>query len=248
MSAKTAIAIALLPYASPAAPLVGTSPGTGSLISWWKLEEAGGVRSDSHGTNNLTDNNTVGQGSGVQGSAADFVEANSEMLSIADNVSLSTGNIDFTVGGWINLDDKSSSHCLAAKGRNTVAGLEYILYYDAGLDRFRFSISDGFGIAGENADNFGSPSAGVWYHVAGWHVASTSELGIAVNGGTADTQTASRNPQDAGDGFAIGNIIAGSPIYLNGLVDEAFFYKKALTADNRTFLYQEGNGVTYGDL
>lgn len=35
-----------------------------SLVSWWALDEASGSRADSHGSNTLTDNNTVTQGSG----------------------------------------------------------------------------------------------------------------------------------------------------------------------------------------
>ena len=32
-----------------------------NLVSWWDLEEASGARVDSHGSNDLTDNNTVGR-------------------------------------------------------------------------------------------------------------------------------------------------------------------------------------------
>lgn len=40
------------------------------LASWWDLDEASGTRSDSHGTNNLTDNNTVTQAGGKPNKAA----------------------------------------------------------------------------------------------------------------------------------------------------------------------------------
>lgn len=37
---------------------------TDNLISWWSLDEASGTRYDSHGTNHLTDNNTVSSEAG----------------------------------------------------------------------------------------------------------------------------------------------------------------------------------------
>jgi hypothetical protein len=36
-----------------------------SLVSWWSLSERSGIRYDQHGTNNLTDNNSVGWAAGV---------------------------------------------------------------------------------------------------------------------------------------------------------------------------------------
>lgn len=41
-----------------------------SLVSWWNLNEISGQRNDSHGTNHLTDNNTVTYAAGVASGAA----------------------------------------------------------------------------------------------------------------------------------------------------------------------------------
>ena len=57
-----------------AAPLrLPSNPGTTGLVSYWALDETSGTRYDSHGSNDLTDNNTVGYTTGVQGNAADFI-------------------------------------------------------------------------------------------------------------------------------------------------------------------------------
>src|SRR6056300_304684 len=57
----------------------GTSVvSTTDLVSFWKLDEASGTRVDAFGSNDLTDNNTVGQGTGtVYANAADFERSNS---------------------------------------------------------------------------------------------------------------------------------------------------------------------------
>ena len=77
---------------------------TDNLIAFWELEEASGTRNDAHGSNHLTDNNTVAQGTGKVGNCADFELDNSEYLSIADNAALSVGDEDFTIQAWFNIE------------------------------------------------------------------------------------------------------------------------------------------------
>jgi hypothetical protein len=71
------------------------------LVSYWNLDEVSGTRVDSHGSNDLTDNNTVGSilntKAAQNGAAASFVPANSESLSKA-SVTLPA---DFTVSMWV---------------------------------------------------------------------------------------------------------------------------------------------------
>jgi hypothetical protein len=75
------------------------------LVSYWELEESSGTRNDSHGSNNLTDVNTVGVATGIQGDAADFVRANTESLTITDASQTGldiTG--DMSLSFWMNVD------------------------------------------------------------------------------------------------------------------------------------------------
>ncbi len=44
---------------------------TDSLVAMWRLEESSGNRSDSQGSNTLTDTNTVGSGTGKQRVSSD---------------------------------------------------------------------------------------------------------------------------------------------------------------------------------
>ena len=68
-----------------------------NLVSHWKLDETSGTREDAHGSNDLTDNNTVGYGTGKQGNCADFEENDSEYLSRA---SASMSGATFTDSAW----------------------------------------------------------------------------------------------------------------------------------------------------
>lgn len=83
------------------------------LVSYWNLDEASGVRHDSHGSNNLTDHNTVGSVVGLGGYlAANFNAANEEYLSQSvasiDNYDLFVNDTDVSVGGWFNLSQIST--------------------------------------------------------------------------------------------------------------------------------------------
>src|SRR3990167_7395409 len=116
----------------------GTNPGTTGLISWWSLDEASGQRNDSHGSNHLTDNNTVLSAAGKVGNAADFEKSNSEFLSIADNPNLSTGDIDFTIAIWVK--PETASFPILGKITNP-SPLEYSISRVGGTGAFQFLVS-----------------------------------------------------------------------------------------------------------
>jgi hypothetical protein len=97
----------------------------GSLVAYWRLDEASGNATDTKGSSTLTDNNTVTSAAGKISTSRQFTAANSEFLSIADNAALSTGNIDFWIGGWIYNDSLSGQRMIASKGRLSVEGATF---------------------------------------------------------------------------------------------------------------------------
>ena len=72
-----------------------------NLISYWKLDEASGDALDAHGANPLTQTGSVGTAAGKVGTARDFSALTGAYFSHADNVDLSTGDIDFTIACWV---------------------------------------------------------------------------------------------------------------------------------------------------
>src|SRR6185295_10218115 len=137
-----------------------------NLVAYWKLDETSGSRSDSFGSNTLTDNNTVGSTAGKVGNAAQFIQANTEYLSAADNAALSVADIDFTFAFWVYLDSKTTgtSGNAALIVKESPAASEYeIIYAGDTTDRFIFTIFNSPGnttSASVLANNFGSPSTG----------------------------------------------------------------------------------------
>ena len=219
-----------------------------SLVSWWELNEESGERADAHGSNDLTDNNTVLYAAGKQGNAGDFEEVNVEYLSHADNASLSTGNIDFTFGCWVKMESDPGSHMYIISKYATVGNGEYALNFNTTTNRFEFFICDGSALGTVTANQLGAPATGTWYYVIVWHDATNSLVGVQVNNGTADTAAAGRNPQDGSDVFRIGNYGGASAISWDGLIDEVGFWKRLLTASEKTWLYNAGDGRAYSEL
>lgn len=212
---------------------------TDSLVSYWKLEEASGTRADSHGTNHLTDNNTVTQATGKLGNAAQFTAANSEWLSIADNASLSAGDTDFTLAAWVYLDSKSADRWFAAKGG------EYMFGYRNGSDRLIFIVAKAGNPTSITAGTFGSPPTATWLHVVGWHDAVADQIGIAVNAGTANTAAYSAGVDDSTSAFEVGRGDFFGLNYMDGRIDALGFWRRVLTAQERTDLYNGGAGLEY---
>lgn len=217
------------------------------LVAYWRLEEASGTRADATGRgNNLTDNNTVLSATGIFGNAADFELDNSESLSIADNTDLSTGDVTFTIPAWVNMESLPAAAMIASKANDAgaISAKEYWLYFDS--SRFRFRI---FGSAANTAvaDTFGAPSTATWYHVVGWHDADADTINIQINNGDVDSVATSTTPNDAGTAFAIG-ATAAAEFPFDGLIDEVGFWKRLLTAQEKTRLYNAGVGRSWPNL
>lgn len=220
-----------------------------SLIAYWKLEEASGTRLDElsgcGGSGcDLTDNNTVGQAAGKLGNAALFLTANSESLSINDHADLSTGDIDFSIAAWVYLDSKGANRGLVTKQSGTTAAtIDYQLIFHNGVDRYRLGVSNGSTITSVDASNYGSPALATWVYIVAWHDAANDTLNIQVNNGTVNSTSYSTGVQDTAASFKMGTTTTSS--YHNGRMDAVGFWKKVLTADERTLLWNGGAGCDY---
>ena len=214
------------------------SPGTTNLEAWWALDETSGTRVDSHGSNDLTDNNTVLYSSdGIKNNAADFEDTNSEFLSSTDTASLSFTDEDFSIALWVKFESVSGYHTLFAKS----ATREYDAYADSdGKVHWRI------GNAARHSLSSDSVTTGTWYFMAFIHDATNDKAGIwlddvysesAYSGGCTDT---------ASSDFFLGANHAGT--YIDGLLDEVAIWRQTLDSDHTNWLYNSGSGRTYGDL
>jgi hypothetical protein len=215
------------------------SPLLDNLVAHWQLEEASSTRFDSHGSNHLTDNNTVGQAAGKLGNAASFVASNEESLSIADNAALSMADIDFTIAGWVYFD--MLDFCGVAGKWEAGPQLEYLVYYDGSNLRFCVSAN---GSTPTSIANSQTISATTWYFFVGWHDSVANTINISVNNNTPASLSHSTGVFDGTAPFELGRNDEGAS-WLNGRLDSVSIWKRVLTSAERTQLYNSGNGLDY---
>ena len=211
------------------------------IIAAWDFEEASGTRFDNVGSNDLLDNNTVTQLSGIVGNAAHFDSTNQEYFNIVDNTDMSTGDINWTLSIWVYMDSKFSNKSILGKW-----GREYWLRYTSSSDRFEWRVYDsGDVLIGQVlANNFGSPSVDTWYNIVVEHDAANNTVGIIVNDGSQDEAATTAAASDQAGDFNFGTRDAGGSTtqYWNGRIDAAHFWKRLMLAAEVESLFNSGSG------
>ncbi len=210
------------------------------LQAYWKLGEASGTRSDSHGANHLTDSNSVGQAVGKLGNGAEFTAASSQSLFRADTAALSAGASSFTIAGWFKfVDIGTETKPLVSKWVSaSLADSEYILQANTS-NKLEFFVTDGSSSGFlEGTDVL---SDGVWYYIVAWHDADNDTINIQVNNGTPDSTSWGNGSLDTTSDFKLGV----NDTFFSGVMDSIGFWKRVLTTQERTELYNSGNGLEY---
>lgn len=222
------------------------------LVAHWKLNEASGTRNDSHsGGHNLTDNNTVASATGKIGDAADFEAGNSEYLSVTDNASISFGaDTPFTITFWAYFESVGGSfHPLLDKaGVGNGTGDEFLIDVEGGGWRAYVGNGSSFQSVTGSAGTTGTPTTGQWYFVVFWHdpVANTINLEVN-NNGSIRSSAWSGGTQDGTASLLFGKYNTAG-LYHDGLLDSVSYWHRVLTSDERTELYNSGNGLDYEDF
>lgn len=185
---------------------LGANGNDADALALYPLTEASGTRADRLGTSDLTDNNTVGSGTGVWGEVcADFEASNTELLSAASSAVFDRGDTDWFLNVWVKLESKTAAF-MVCKDKGSGAR-QWRLDYDSASDRFRWFVFDSSNnVAGTvTANTIGSPSVGTWYNITVWHSATDNEVGIRVNGGTAETSATTAAASTGVTGFRVGS-------------------------------------------
>ncbi len=218
-----------------------------ALVSWWSLNEESGNRADAHGSNTLTDINTVGFAAGKQGNAADIESATAEYLSIADGDAAGLKpTSSFTCFGWVKPESITAAYnTIVSYAINSGNFAGYILRSrDNSITEYTWYLYAG----GSYKDVVSTvvPVAGTWAFVAAWYDSSDEKLYISVNNETPVSTAGGSLALPASQPFYVGNDATSPTRYFDGLIDEAgVFIGYAMTADDRTALYNSGDGITH---
>lgn len=213
---------------------------TDNLVAFWELNEASGNAIDSLGSNDLTDNNTVG----ASGIARDFEDTNSEFFSHVSNATLQMGDIDFTILAWVRPETATGTHQIVAKDDDAGSARDYTLDISGG--DFRFYINGG----GSGIAQLGTVSAATDYMVVGQHDATGDTVGISVNASAfTTTGTGGISPNVSAAEFRVGaREYAGFENYWDGLIWRVGLWKRKLSGAEVTSLYNGGSGLSYAAM
>lgn len=177
---------------------------------------------------------------------AQFTAASSQYASIADNPSVSTGDIDFSLGTWAMADSSGASKILLAK--SAASGQREFFLQFSSTNFFSFGVyTDGVSFVSVTATTFGALPPGTWAFVLAWHDSVLNTLNIQVNDGAVNSVAHTLGVFDSTASLMLGSNNGISQFH-NGRMDSAFLSKRVYSAAERTQLYNSNIGLAYRDL
>jgi hypothetical protein len=219
------------------------------LDAYYSLDEASGNAIDAHAAFDLTQSGTIGSVAGKVGNARDFERSAGDEYFDGGAIH-NFGDTDFSIVGWMNLDDKTTTQTLASR-YGGAADRTYGIDYLTGTDRFRFFVTaNGTDLVTVLANSFGSPSATTWYMIAARHDSVNNFIRISVNAGTVDSTAHATGLYTGGTAaFLMAAIFHGAIANLhNGPLDEVGVWGRHLSDAEITQLYNGGSGMSYSDI
>lgn len=227
------------------------------LVAHWDLSEASGTRNDSH-TNayHLTDNNTVGSSTGVDGvsTCALFVSANSEYLSITDKAALRIDDSHFMVNAWVYVTGGANFHGWVCKGNSGLSGGEWSIRGPDSVDTDPFlalcRVRNSANSASVNADA-GGLSRNAWIMATLYHNPDANTIAFHLNGALGTSTAITGGVYTGGtNALTLGSIGAGS--YMSGRMQSVSIWKGAgaqTALSEIAWLYNSGSAARmYADL
>lgn len=226
-------------------------------VSHWSLEEASGTRVDQEANgNDLTDVNTVGQATGIQGNAASFTAANNELLEIlaGDQTGLSIAG-DISISFWFYCDSLPSSGAemwVANKYKGSAPRTGYgfgIRNVGGNIHLVARAATSNNQYAQIESTSSGI-TTGTWYYATICIDVSANAAQFYLNGFDWGNPTFSNN--NLNGGIAVGDNplrIGGQPATTSetwdGELDEITITSDIITSGEHASLYNSGSGVPY---
>lgn len=206
-----------------------------NLMAYYRFETGALTIDDSGNGNTLTNTNTVGEGTGVFGGAADFGSANTnKFLSLGSNLSI-RGNGQLSVSFWAKMNTEITTGIQVFFIHNSTLGadryMQFFYDYNAGSRRFLWDCS------GANITK--TVALGTTWH----HFAMTRPDGDGAvfqayfDGGCVGTASIGTSPLTRNDVF-IGAQTSGANFAASILMDDVAIFNKVLSADEIKELYE----------
>jgi len=217
------------------------------LVAYWDMDEVSGTRVDSASSNDLADGSSVGSAAGKLGNGADFELASTDYIWTSANQQLNIESHSFTIATWIKIESYSGSGAIATMWNGTNAQSSYYLYTDAADSKVKFYSITGTGTGGQSVFSSATVSTGAWHFVVADYNRESHSLNLQIDNGTIATTALTNIPiETATNAFVIGSHNGGGNYY-DGMIDEMGVWKRTLTTQERTDLYNGTTGNTCTD-
>lgn len=214
-----------------------------NLVSYWKLD-SGALTTDSAGSNTLTNNNTVGEGTAKLGTAsADFGSSNTNKSFNVPNLGIS-GATSRTIACWIKTSANQGT--IFSSGVNSA---DTAFHFGVGLSgtnngKMEVSTWSGTGVISPNTIHDGN-----WHHVACTYnggVANATNIKIYIDGIDSEATGGSGFAQNTtNSNYGIGYLRVSNSAYFSGMIDEVGVWSRALSSTEVAYLYNSGIGNQY---
>lgn len=215
-----------------------------NIIHWWKLDEESGTRVDSHGSKNLSAQNSPGYATGKLGNGMDS-ESSSTAQGAYHNDSLGAEtNGDFSISFWIKPESHGDMRSVIhSKTDSDWENGDWIIFQENYDDLFVYFRYGGTWIGWKKTSVF---TNGTWRHVVVTANAARSSITIY----TDSSSGKSSDSRALNSGFSTGfRIAAGSSTdrsrCYDGILDEVAIFDTILTQDQVDLLYNSGSGLSY---
>lgn len=202
-----------------------------NLVAYYKLD---GNSNDSVGSNNLTDTNVSYSTSyGIINQGGLYNTSNGY---IASNLGLTSAST-YSYSLWVKFSTITTNNTIFSN------------YTNSGANRAIYLITKSSStIAIDNGSSSGTTTSiitGTWYHFVVIVNFSTSLFTLYKNGVQVSSNTLSGNTVDSKNSFSLGAINNSNGLPLNGYIDEAGVWSRALSTDEISQLYNSGAGIQY---
>lgn len=211
-------------------------------MAYWKLDEVSGTRVDSKGGFDLSVINgaSVGSATGKIGNGL-AVTGNLDYIRYA-GTGLSLGDVNFSVSCWVKMNSLATGQPTNVFDymNDSTHRVEWGLETDDFGDKFVFQFYTRNG--GANTYDLGTILTDTWYFMVCEYDTTNDKVRLYL-----DNQLASEGVINAPNTQTSNILTFGSEgvlINANCVRDEMLFIDRLLTADERTYLYNSGNGRT----
>jgi hypothetical protein len=205
-----------------------------NLASYWKLDEASGVRADSYGTNNLADPNGCPSSAAIINKGAQFTGTQSLTLNSNPSVVV-TG--DFTFSLWIRIESQVT---MIPFSKWVNPNYDYVLFYDASGGGMTFGSGTGSASIGALA------TLNQWNHYLCWYDSSDETFHMRINDNDATTfVSATGVTLTQSSGALWFGARDDSVLMCHATIDEVALWKRKLAPSEMTALYNGGAGLPF---